>query len=297
MLRPKKTYLQNCTGGHLKGGGKSAQQKRTSRIVSRVIFYVLLVAFLGVTGYMLFFSNYLKIGQINIKGVEELDSAQIRSVVEESQQGKFLKTIPRDNFLLISSKNLQQKLLTEFKKIKTVSVIKKFPDTLEINLQERKALLLLCSGEQCFLIDENGIAYSQADFDSPEIAQNHLIKITDNSGGKIEIGSQVMDQAYIQYVSSLKGQLQALGVEIVQEYWTPALVADEIDVRTVETTELYFSTQFPLERATKVLDLVLKKELAKLQLSDLGYLDLRTENKVFYKLKNAAPVENVDTKK
>ena len=297
MLRPKKTYLQNCTGGHLKGGGKSAQQKRTSRIVSRVIFYVLLVAFLGVTGYMLFFSNYLKIGQINIKGVEELDSAQIRSVVEESQQGKFLKTIPRDNFLLISSKNLQQKLLTEFKKIKTVSVIKKFPDTLEINLQERKALLLLCSGEQCFLIDENGIAYSQADFDSPEIAQNHLINITDNSGGKIEIGSQVMDQAYIQYVSSLKGQLQALGVEIVQEYWTPALVADEIDVRTGETTELYFSTQFPLERATKVLDLVLKKELAKLQLSDLGYLDLRTENKVFYKLKNAAPVENVDTKK
>ncbi len=299
MLSPKKTYIQNCTGAHMKSKEKSANEKATSRVISRVVFYILLVAFLGVTGYVLFFSAYLKISKISINGNEELDLAEIRSVIESKQQRKLFKIFPMDTFLLANTGNLENSLTSQFRKIKKVSVVKKFPDTLEITLQERKALLVLCSGEKCFLIDENGTAYSEANFDSPEITQNHLIKIFDRNPDDIRIGDTVIERLYVQYVSALSVTLQGIGVAIDNEYWTPSLVADEIDVKISNGGELYFSTQFPLETAIKTLNIVLKKELIRIQQSDVAYIDLRTENKVFYKLTNvpAPPVEKVDNKK
>ena len=204
-----------------------------------------------------------------------------------------------DTFLLANTGNLENSLTSQFRKIKKVSVVKKFPDTLEITLQERKALLVLCSGEKCFLIDENGTAYSEANFDSPEITQNHLIKIFDRNPDDIRIGDTVIERLYVQYVSALSVTLQGIGVAIDNEYWTPSLVADEIDVKISNGGELYFSTQFPLETAIKTLNIVLKKELIRIQQADVAYIDLRTENKVFYKLTNvpAPPVEKVDNKK
>ena len=298
MLARKKTYIQNCTGAHLKNEEKSAKQKKISQIISRIIFYVLLLAFLGVTGYVLFFAPYLKISQINVSGNIELNSDEIKSLVENRQQGKLLKTIPQNNFLLIRTKSLENFLIGQFKKIKQVTVTKKFPDTLEINLQERKALLILCSGEKCFLIDEGGIAYLEADFNSPELVQNHLIKISDKSAGSVKIGDVVMNQAFIQYVSGLREELQTLGLVVDADYWTPSLVSNEIDLKVTNGQELYFSTQFPLESAVKTLDIVLKKELSKVAQSEIAYIDLRTENKVFYKLNSvpALPVENTDSK-
>ncbi len=299
MLARKKTYIQNCTGSHIKNEKKRASDKAADAVVSRVAFYFLLVAFLGVTGYVLFFSAYLKISTIVIKGNEELNSDEIKNVIESNQQGNILKVIPRDNFLLVSAKNSERSLMNEFRKIKQVTVVKKFPDTLEITLQERKALLILCSGEKCFLIDENGTAYSDANFDSPELTQNHLIKILDKSSQDIQIGDDVMDQAYIRYISALKESLQNIGVIIDGDFWTSSLVADEIDVKISEGGELYFSTQFPLENAVKTLDVILKKELVKTQQADIAYIDLRAENKVFYKLDNssvAVNTENIEKK-
>ena len=145
------------------------------------------------------------------------------------------------------------------------------------------------------MIDEVGNAYNEADFSSPELTQNHLIKIVDKGLSRVKVGDNILDQPYVQYVSSLKEQLQSLGLSIEGEYWTPALAADEINVKVTGGEELYFSTLFPLKSAIETLNIVLKKELSGNQPSEITYIDLRTENKVFYKLNAAAPpVENVD---
>lgn len=288
MALPKKTYIQNCTGSHL-GVRKN---KDINEIVSKVIFYVLLVAFFGVTGYVLFFSSYLRVSNIVITGNTELGSEDLKNIIEKKQQGKFFKIIPRDNFLLVSDSDLEKSLSSEFRKIKNVSVLKKFPDTLEVDLSERKALLLLCGGEKCFLIDENGTAYSDVDFNSPEIIQNHLIKISDKGARDIKIGDAVMDQSYVKYVSSLGELLLGIGIEIEDELWTPSLMAEEVNVKVKQGGEIYFSTQLPLENSIKTLDVALGREPLKSQRSNISYVDLRTENKIFYKLNNSESSSN-----
>ncbi|MEI7621356.1 MAG: FtsQ-type POTRA domain-containing protein [Candidatus Moraniibacteriota bacterium] len=286
MALPRKKYIQNCTGNRSGNERKLFGFKLTEALVAKSIFYFLVLAFLGVMVFVLFFSAHLKITQIKINGNSELKTDDINASIKQQWEQKLFKTIPADNFLLVSAGRLENLLANNFKKIEKVSVVKKFPDTVEISIQERKALLILCSGEQCFLVDENGIAYSQADFDSPELLQNHLLKIFDRSAQRIELNEEVLTKSYMEYISVLGEALAKAGMVVELEYWTPSLMAQEIDVKQQDGCELYFSTRFSLETALETLELVLKKELANKSLAEISYFDLRSENKVFYKLKN-----------
>ncbi|NTV41510.1 MAG: FtsQ-type POTRA domain-containing protein [Candidatus Moranbacteria bacterium] len=297
MLKPRKTYIQNCTGAHLKNEKKKSNIDGVNRILSKIIFYVLLVCFFVVTGYVLFFSPYLKVFKITVKGNKEISSAEIVKNIENYQQEKFLKIFSKENFLLSDNGDMENLLSEKFKKIERVSVRKKFPDTIEIFLQERKALLVLCSQEECFMVDENGIAYGQADFYSQELIQNNLIKITDRSSREVGLGQEIMTKEYVAYVSSLKESLQQINISVEDDFWTPSLMAEEVNVQITEKGgQLYFSTQFPLEDSIRILNLILEKEPFKNQKKEnIAYIDLRTENKVFYKLNNQPSIENNDS--
>ena len=277
-------YIKNCTGPQCE------MEKANSHNFGIIIFYFLVVCFVAVFIYVIFFSQYLMVSNITISGTQTLDSNQLRQNIENSFQGKFLGIIPRDNFLFISQDKIQSILTENFKKIRSVAITRKFPDTLNISIDERKALLVWCSNEKCYLLDEQGIAYSEADFSSPELVQNNLLQITDNSGKEVSIGEKVIEPAYQQYVSSIKDALSPLGFNATGEYWTPSRMAEEINVKTEQETEFYFSTQFTLESAMRTLNTVFKKEITQDQKSNIAYIDLRNENKVFYKLKNALPV-------
>ena len=282
-------YIKNCTGDDCNKKKLSAKASALSKKISRAVFYILLIGFVAVSVYMLFFSPYLQVINVTVSGTQELKSQDIRELIELSVQGNFLKFIPKNNFLFFSQKRIENLLENNFKKIRSVTVTKKFPDSVSINIDERKAVMVWCSGENCLLIDENGAAYSNADFDSPEIVQNNLIRINDSSGRVFGVGEEITDPAYEQYALGIKEALENIGFEISDDasnaYGTPSSVADEIDVKTQQGTDFLFSTQFPLENAIRTLEITLKKGVDDEQ-KGFEYIDLRSENKVFYKLKN-----------
>lgn len=276
-------YIKNCTGERCEGENVS------SNIASTIVFYALLACFVGVSVYVLFFSQYLQIANISINGVKELNSQEVQQVVDDSLGGKYLGLIPKNNFLFISQEKTENLLMGNFKKIRTVKVIKKFPSEVNIDIDEREALLVWCASEKCYLLDENGVAYSAADFSSPEIVQNNLLQISETSGREVAIGTKVIEPSYEQYVLGIKGALSAVGFNATDQYFTPSRMAEEIKVKTDQESEIYFSTQYPLESALRTLATVLKKEIAEDKRGDLAYIDLRNENKVFYKFKNVEP--------
>lgn len=90
----KKEYIRNCTGPDCEN-----ENHRKRRIFSRILFYILLLAFLGTVLYILLFSNYLEIANINIRGNFELQSSDLRQALRSSMDGNYLKIIPKNNFL------------------------------------------------------------------------------------------------------------------------------------------------------------------------------------------------------
>jgi cell division septal protein FtsQ len=276
-------YVKNCTGGpEAKKNSEKASQ--FSAFLSRLIFKILLLGFLAVSAYILFFSEYLKIEKIDISGTKELGNQAILDVLTADLSGKFFGLVPKNNFLLVPPGKVERLLAGNFRKIRSVSVTKRFPDSISIQIDERKALLIWCGGGGCFLLDENGMAYNEADFNSPELIQNNLVRIDDASGQEIKIGRNIVSPAYGKYVLTVKDGLEKYGFA-VNGYFTPSAVAEEIDVKTEQGAEIYFSTQFSLESALHTLGVILEKEIPKDQKEKLEYIDLRSENKVFYKFK------------
>ena len=284
-------YIKNCTGDQCES------EKSGSRFVSKIIFYTLLACFVGVSIFMLFFSEYLQIATITVTGTQELDNQEVNERVENSLQGNFFGAIPKNNFLLVSQQKIESILLGDFKKIRSVTVIKRFPDTVNIAVDERKAFLVWCSADKCYLLDEKGVAYNEADFSSPELTQNHLLQINDVSSREVKIGEQIIEPAYEQYVLGIGDALGAVGFNATEKYWTPSRKAEEISVKTDQESEFYFSTEFDLSSALRTLSTILKKEIPQEQRNNITYIDLRNENKAFYKFKSigSSTVENAAT--
>jgi cell division septal protein FtsQ len=256
-------------------------------VFSRIIFRLLALIFIGATIYVLFFSPFLEIKKISLEGIDELKYEDVHNKINENFSGKYLHFIPKNNLILILGNKIESDLLENFKKISSVEIKKNFPDGITVRINERKELLVWCSNDPCYIIDENGFAFAQADFESEEIKQNNLLTLRDSSGKEVHVGEKVLDEYYINFVVSLKDELlKETGITITGEYQTGSRIAEEVKVQTDEGWGIYFSSSLPMENSLRTLTTFLGKEIDQEKRGKLEYIDLRAENKVYYKFKD-----------
>lgn len=255
-------------------------------VFARIIFHLLVFVFVGAIIYILFFSSFLEIKKVSIEGIAELNYENVYQKSREPLSEKYFYFIPKNNLILISKNEIEKKLLENFKKISEADVQKNFPDTIVVKITERKALLVWCSGDPCYIVDKNGYAYTGADFESEEVKQNNLLSVRDNSAKPIKIGEKVLDEDYIDFIISIKDKLEReIGVTVNGEYQTGSKIADEVKVKTEEGWEIYFSSGLSMENSLRTLKIFLDKEIDQEKRFKLEYIDLRAENKVYYKFK------------
>lgn len=236
---------------------------------------------------MLFFSAEMQISKIEISNNKELEKLELEQLVENELQGKFIGIFPKNNYILVSQKTVEKILINKYKKIRSVKVEKKFPDSIAVSIDEHESLLVWCKNEnQCYLLNEEGVAYNVADFNSPELQQNKLVRLSDRSGADVILGSKIMEKKYEEYLLKIKSELEEISIYVESDFLTPSRMAEEIEVRSMDGFKINFSTQFALESAVKTLLAVLKKEIPRERIGELEYIDLRSEYKAFYKYKN-----------
>lgn len=252
---------------------------------SRIAFYFLFLVFLGVAAYVFFFSPFLEINTIAISGTKNLSRENIFNDIRSEYGGKYLKFIPKNNLILVSNKRIERNIADHFRKIKSVEIRKIFPDTLQVNIEERKSLILWCAGGPCYIVDERGYAYTGIGLDSPEVSQNNLIKLVDNSAQPVIMGEKILNEDYIIFLMNLREELSKTDVSINDEWNTPSLVAEEVEIKTQEGWRLYFSEKVIPDKALRTLKTFLEEEVPAEKKSQLEYVDLRVENRVYYKLR------------
>lgn len=268
------------------------ERKNAHHMFLRASFYFLSFIFACLVVYMLFFSVEMQITKIEVTGTKELDNSELMRMINEDLQSATLGFLPKNNYILVSNGRIEKLLSDKYKKIRSVKVEKKFPDTIVANVDERDSLLVWCQQEdKCFLLDEDSIAYSVADFNSPELTQNKLLRINDRSNSDVFLGSSVIKKSYEEYVLSAKDEFGKLGINIENNFYVPSRMAEEMEIRSVDGFSILLSSQFTLNSAIKTLDMVLKKEITKEKITQLEYIDLRSEYKAFYKYKNSGNAE------
>jgi cell division septal protein FtsQ len=256
-----------------------------SGIVSLLLWFLIL-AFLGVIIYTLFFSPLLAIKSINVIGVQNIDKQSIINIVTADIEGKYMNVFTKNNIILASRNKIEMDLHNKFKRIEDVEITTKFPDKLLIKIKEWESMLVFCSEDQCFVIDKNGRAYAHADFEANELGENDLSILRDISRKTISIKNFSVDVGLVQFISDVKNKLeQELDIKVEQEIQTPMLISGDLQFKTVNNYLIYFSRDIGASKSIEMLKTALNNSINKDSVADLEYIDLRLDNKVYYKLK------------
>lgn len=277
--------------------GQQAIDRQNSGVkrFSRFIFFLLFFLFLATSAYMIFFSGFMEIKQVSVSGTEDLDPIRISGFVKDSFSGKFLNIIPKNNYILISKKRIEKLVFDQFKKVESAEVGITFPDSIFVNIKERRSVLLWCSAGPCYFIDENGIAYEWANLESEEIESRNLIRLSDSSEKPVQVGEKIMDSTNVDFVSSVKSELKDnFDIEAGGEFQTSSKIAGDFQIRTENETKIFFSLADNLRESITKLKIFFEKEFKKEDIGKLEYIDLRSENRVYYKIKDEEKNEKED---
>ncbi len=255
--------------------------------------YFLLIALLSLVSYFLFFSSLLKVQAVEVKNNQKISSQLIKNQIEYQLEGKYFNWIKKDNLLLVSNNKLVNHLLEKFRLIRKVEIKKKFPSRMMVFIQERKPSLIFNSAGQSYLLDENGQAYDNSSSADSQTKKG-LITLIDESNKKVNLGMGVLDKNYLIYIKEIKSKIEReTNLKLTSNFRTVSLISNNIKVKTQEGWEIYFNKNIKIDKELEALKAVLNKEIKPQQRQDLKYIDLRINNKVYYRFKDGTP-ENSD---
>jgi cell division septal protein FtsQ len=281
------------TGQKKAKSGHSFNRKPSK--ISQFFYRLSFLVFFSSLVYILFFSPYLLVTAVNVSGTDRLDPNLISDIVSSRISGKYFNILAKNNLILIRKNEIKMLLADKFKKIEKVEIKKTFPSRLDVEIFERRFVLIFESAGSLFLIDEKGKAFREADFRSGgEGAETEgLIKLTDNSGKSVVEGEELIKAEDIDFVLGIKDKLkQEVNLETDENFSVPGLIFPDIRVRTQEGWEIYFNRELDLKKEVDMLKVVLENSIDSVgKRPDLEYVDLRVDNKVFYKLKGGLQEE------
>lgn len=272
---------------------KVAEKKQATRkerlAVSRGRFFFsgiifLWLLFFGTVVYLIIFSPYLKVTALHIEGLALVDEGRLRSVVNEELARDYLRFIPRDTFFLVPTESLERLLAERYPLLRSVTVRRTFPGTLAIRGEERTTIVLWCSAGTCAHVLENGTVIPTTEAYQEEKNQERTIVLKDESGQPLRFGEGIFEDDFVPLVVFFREQLQArFGIETENSILLASRFANELRIRTREGWGVYFNTGISRETSLDTLGLLLDGEIPRERLAVLRYIDLRTENRAFYR--------------
>lgn len=270
------------------GRERRSSVKKNNFTIEKFVYWVALLFFLGVTIYVLFLSHFLSITNIKIAGTEKIDSEAVERAVSASLTGNYLNILPKNNIILLKKDRIGRILMDNFKLIEKLEIKKYFPDTLTISIKEKNPMLILSSGGQEYVIDDLGVAYEKADFESDFLRENKLLTLEDGGRRKISTKEETLSPDYIKFILDVKDRLKSyLDIGTSQTVKTSNIASGDITMETDDGWKINLNAEVGADKEVEMLKVVLDNKIEKEKRGELEYVDLRINNKVYYKFKNA----------
>jgi len=267
---------------------EAARARKKTKIFIKIFYWFCLLAFIGATGYVLFFSPFLNINEINVSGTESIDPGLIREEIFADLSGNYFKYLNKSNIILFGSGSISGDILDKFKNIKSISFKRIFPNKLDVLIVERKAALILCSGDSCYVLDEKGVAFKNTSRESMDFNENELLILNNGNNDQVSIGKEALDPSYISYISELNDKIKnEMDFYLEREFNVSQIVSGDIFAKTSEGWTLEFSKNINVNKEIEMLKVVLDGKIPRDKRTGLEYIDLRIDNKVFYKFINS----------
>lgn len=260
---------------------KPYRAKKRKSIFKSLFFWIPILSILFFSGlfYLFFFSPIFQVKDINISGNQKVKNEDILKLVEGKIPRNFI--FPTKSIFLVNSNEINKSITDNFPQIANTNLTKKIPDSLELRIEERKAISVFCQTDKCFFIDKSGIIFEEASANG--------FKIENLNSGDIKIGDKVIED-------SLMSKILEIRKKVEQDFKIPlekiSLISnDRINVKTQEGWEIYFNPEKDVNWQIAKLKADLDEEIPAENRKNLEYIELRFGNFANYKYKNLPEVQ------
>jgi len=266
----------------------SAEFHKKKKRKQRIILVSVLLIIILILGSLVALTrlNRLLVETVTVSGEKSVGESEIVRIVQEKISGNYLFVIPRSNFLFLPREEITQTLLEEFPIFKSVDLNLLDRKNLEVIVEERGAFALYCNGDNpsdtsgCYLLDKDGFIYDR----SPGYLGAVYFIYSFKESFPEPIGKQFIPQEEFKKLPEFIDNLSILGINPR----ALSIGADEYKLTLANGGYIIWKRSDDLLEVRSNLEAFLFSEAIRSQvdfIDKISYLDLRTDNKVFYKFK------------
>ncbi|MEX0650014.1 MAG: FtsQ-type POTRA domain-containing protein [Candidatus Andersenbacteria bacterium] len=265
--------------GSLRG---PAIKKRLIEWGSIALLVALIVIPLGTLAWLAFFTNTFHVQAITVVDSREHTAAAIQDLTT-SAKGR--------NILFLQTPILEQRILSSVPQVRDIYITRKLPNTLRVVVQEKTPAFLLLSNGMYFFVDAQGIAYEQAELGTLPGTILPIIKNNDQTAS-LQIGQPAVETSFVEFIIQAQEDIPAVTEADIVEMRIPSLSAREVHVLLNNNWIIRFDTTRHLSLQVNVLQRLLAHTITEEEKEYIEYVDLRISNRVYYKLRDNAPVSD-----
>jgi len=218
--------------------------------------------------YLVFFSPLLSVNVVNFGDTKFVSRDELNRVARDSE-GILNNNIITFGFFNFSSR------LGDVTGVKSFKIIRKFPNTIDIEIEEKSPIFVWEILDHKFLVDENGYAWANY-----EDKYSSLPVVVDTKNVPVSLGAKIVPATFVTFTRDTFNNFEGTtGVKV-----TRAEVLDivsDLKITTGAGWYVYFDTSRTAKNQLTSLVRVLEEVRNKGR--KLEYVDLRIDNRIFYK--------------
>lgn len=239
---------------------------------------------------IVFFSRQERflIAEAVILGEDVIDKEKIAQTVERELAGYYLLVIPKANILVYPRRALKRVLLEEFPRLKSAHMNLGEFRTLFVTVEERVPSALYCTNgpspvdnAECFFLDEDGFIFAAA----PSFSSAVYFVFAAPGSATSSPGERFMAAEEFKSLTEFMESLSILDIHPL----ALEILSDGYSLSLPNGGEIVWRRDSELTLIRSNLEAFLSDDSIRAQddfLNRVLRLDLRTENKVFYKFKD-----------
>jgi len=161
--------------------------------------------------YFLFFYPGLQLKNIAVSGNEKITTQEIQDFVFDETNIKIINfftiKVDSNSIFLINKNKLNNNILDKFPAIEKVTISRNFPQTLNLNVTEKKPVGVYCyflESDKCFSIDQNGIIFEPLN----EVALGTTIVRQMINNYQISVGQEAISKDVMNMIYKIKKTLK-----------------------------------------------------------------------------------------
>lgn len=232
--------------------------------------FILLIALVFVSRLETF-----RISEVAVEGAKVITNDEVKRNVLAALSGKYFWLVPKSNAAIFPREEVAASLMKEFPRLASVELNVERENTLRVLVTEREPYALYCM-DVCYFLDEHGFIFDTA----PDFSGVVYFVYAREVPMENPSGSQFMPVEEFENLSTFIQDLSKLSFEPVR--------LDDYDLTMNNGSRMLLPEKSDLVTLFSNLESFLESETIRSQrnfLDKVVLLDLRTENKIFYRFR------------